>query len=152
MLFGHRTSRSLSCAELTRWANPAPWRDHAPPPCDDSFGPPKVEAARRRQWPKAGPLPARALPGLSFAGVLPNLGVRGRQRARHGSTTELAMAGRFGLWLGRRYLLNKMTLRELIVAYFTHHSILTYLVLIAGSIWLAVTHATGWGPLGAAAV
>ena len=57
------------------------------------------------------------------------------------------MAGHFGLWSGRRYFLNKMTLRELIVAYFTHHSILTYLVLIAGSIWLAVAHATGpWRP------
>ena len=42
------------------------------------------------------------------------------------------MAGHFGLRSGRKYFLNKMTLRELIVAYFTHHSILTYLVLIAG--------------------
>ena len=62
------------------------------------------------------------------------------------------MAGPFGLWSGRRYFLNKMTLRELIVAYFTHHSILTYIVLIAGSTWLAVAHSTApWGPLGAAA-
>ena len=46
-----------------------------------------------------------------------------------------------------------MTLRELIVAYFTHHSILTYLVLIAGSVWVAVAHSTApWGPLGAAAL
>ena len=38
------------------------------------------------------------------------------------------MAAHFGPWSGRKYLLNKMTLRELVVAYFTHHSILTYLL------------------------
>ena len=63
------------------------------------------------------------------------------------------MAGDWGLWSGRKYFLNKMTLGELIVAYFTHHSILSYLVLIAASLWVAVGYATGpWGPLAAAAV
>ena len=63
------------------------------------------------------------------------------------------MAERWGLWSGRKYFLNKMTLGELIVAYFTHHSILTYLALIAASLWVAASQATGpWGPLVAAAV
>jgi sterol desaturase/sphingolipid hydroxylase (fatty acid hydroxylase superfamily) len=63
------------------------------------------------------------------------------------------MAGDWGLWSGRKYFLNKMTLGELIVAYFTHHSILTYLALIAASLWVAISQATGpWGPLAAAAV
>ena len=63
------------------------------------------------------------------------------------------MAAHFGPWSGRKYLLNKMTLRELVVAYFTHHSILTYLVLIAASLWLAIASAQGLrGPLTAASV
>ena len=63
------------------------------------------------------------------------------------------MAGDWGLWSGRKYFLNKMTLGELIVAYFTHHSILTYLALIAASLWVAASQTTGpWGPLVAAAV
>jgi sterol desaturase/sphingolipid hydroxylase (fatty acid hydroxylase superfamily) len=63
------------------------------------------------------------------------------------------MAAHFGPWSGRKYLLNKMTLRELAVAYFTHRSILTYLVLIAACLWLAIASAQGLrGPLTAAAV
>jgi sterol desaturase/sphingolipid hydroxylase (fatty acid hydroxylase superfamily) len=124
-------------------------------PCEAGLSP--VTRADRlrgtRSAQTAQHLLARALLCLSFARALPNLGVRRRRPACHGVTTELAMADHFGLWSGRKYFLNKMTLRELIVAYFTHHSILTYLVLIAGSIWLAVAHAAGsWGPLGAAAV
>jgi sterol desaturase/sphingolipid hydroxylase (fatty acid hydroxylase superfamily) len=90
---------------------------------------------------------------LFFARVLLNLGVRRHSPAQAQSTAELAMAGDWGLWSGRKYFLNKMTLGELIVAYFTHHSILSYLVLIAASLWVAVGYATGpWGPLAAAAV
>lgn len=58
------------------------------------------------------------------------------------------MARRFSLWSGRRYQLNKMTLGELLVAYFTHYSILSYLVLIVVCAWLAVQLASGSaGPL-----
>jgi sterol desaturase/sphingolipid hydroxylase (fatty acid hydroxylase superfamily) len=58
----------------------------------------------------------------------------------------------WGPWGGRRYFLDKMSLRELIVAYFTHHSIIIYLVLAAASIWLAAaTAASPWGPLVSAA-
>ena len=39
------------------------------------------------------------------------------------------MAIGLNLWAGRKYYLNKMTLRELLFAYFTHHSILIYLAL-----------------------
>ena len=56
------------------------------------------------------------------------------------------MAIRLSPWAGRKYYLNKMTLRELLVAYFTHHSILTYLALIAVSIWLAIVFAATPGP------
>ena len=38
-----------------------------------------------------------------------------------------------------------MTLGELVVAYFTHHAILTYLVLIAASLWIAVALGAGRG-------
>jgi sterol desaturase/sphingolipid hydroxylase (fatty acid hydroxylase superfamily) len=56
------------------------------------------------------------------------------------------MAIGLSLWAGRKYYLNKMTLRELLVAYFTHHSILTYLALIAASIWLAIVFDAAPGP------
>ena len=50
------------------------------------------------------------------------------------------------LWAGRKYYLNRMTLRELLVAYLTHHSILTYLALIALAVSLAVIWAETAGP------
>lgn len=63
------------------------------------------------------------------------------------------MAMRGGPWSGQKYFLNKMTFRDLILAYFTHYSIVTYLILIAASLWLAVTTATDlWGPLATAVV
>jgi sterol desaturase/sphingolipid hydroxylase (fatty acid hydroxylase superfamily) len=55
--------------------------------------------------------------------------------------------------VSRRYQLDKMTLAELVVAYFTHYSILVYLVLALAAIGLAVHLAPGWGgPLAAVAV
>ena len=58
------------------------------------------------------------------------------------------MIGSIGPWSGRAYFLNKMTLRELVVAYFTHHSILTYLTLAALGVGLAVgSAASPWPPL-----
>jgi sterol desaturase/sphingolipid hydroxylase (fatty acid hydroxylase superfamily) len=56
------------------------------------------------------------------------------------------MAIGLNLWAGRRYFLNRMSLRELLVAYFTHHSILTYLGLIAASLWVVVTFAPSARP------
>src|SRR5262245_37839783 len=56
------------------------------------------------------------------------------------------MASGLSLWAGRRYQLNRMTLPELLVAYFTHHSILTYLTLTAAGIWLAGLWADRPGP------
>lgn len=56
-------------------------------------------------------------------------------------------------WVNRRYQLDKMTLAELVVAYFTHYSILVYLALALTTILLAVRLATGWaGPLAAVTV
>lgn len=56
-------------------------------------------------------------------------------------------------WAGRRYHLDRMNLRELVWAYFTHHSIIVYLALAAGGIGIAIASAAGpWGPLAAAAV
>jgi hypothetical protein len=58
------------------------------------------------------------------------------------------MAIGLSLWGGRRYQLNKMTLPELLVAYFTHHSILAYLTLAALGIGAAISLATSpWSPL-----
>ena len=56
------------------------------------------------------------------------------------------MASRLNLWAARKYQLNRMTFGDLLVAYFTHHSILTYLALIALSLWLAARLAEGAGP------
>ena len=39
------------------------------------------------------------------------------------------MAVRIGPWAERKYFLDKMTLRDLVQAYFTHYTIMTYLVL-----------------------
>lgn len=41
------------------------------------------------------------------------------------------MLARLSPWHGRKYFLDKMTLGDLVVAYFTHHSILVYLLLAA---------------------
>jgi hypothetical protein len=49
------------------------------------------------------------------------------------------MAIGLSLWAGRRYQLNKMTLPELLVACFTHHSILAYLTLAALGIGAATS-------------
>jgi sterol desaturase/sphingolipid hydroxylase (fatty acid hydroxylase superfamily) len=60
------------------------------------------------------------------------------------------MLARFAPWSGRSYQLNKMTLGELLVAYVTHHSIMTYLVLIVVFSWLAGQLASDWvAPLSA---
>ena len=51
-------------------------------------------------------------------------------------------------WHGRKYFLDKMTLGDLVVAFFTHHSILVYLTLAALGAGYAVAAATDWqGPL-----
>ncbi|HLS68207.1 MAG TPA: sterol desaturase family protein [Kiloniellales bacterium] len=49
-----------------------------------------------------------------------------------------------GPWSGRKYFLDKMTLRDLVVAYFTYYGILVYLLLAAVAIGLAVTLAESW--------
>ena len=56
------------------------------------------------------------------------------------------MAIGLNVWARQKYFLNKMSLRELLVAYFTHHSILTYLGLIVVSVWLVVSFAPSAGP------
>jgi sterol desaturase/sphingolipid hydroxylase (fatty acid hydroxylase superfamily) len=63
------------------------------------------------------------------------------------------MAVQWGLWSGRKYFLNKMTLGELVVAYFSHYAIATYLALIVVTVGIAVASAQGLsGPLAAAGV
>ncbi len=47
-------------------------------------------------------------------------------------------------WAKRDYQLDKMTLRELVVAYFTHYSIQVYLLLAAISSAIAASLAPGW--------
>lgn len=63
------------------------------------------------------------------------------------------MAVKLGPWSGRKYFLNKMTLRDLVGAYFTHHAIMAYLVLAVGCIaYVALNPANYWGPALAAAL
>lgn len=52
----------------------------------------------------------------------------------------------WGPWAERKYFLDKMTLRDLMVAFFTHYSILTYLVLAVGGIVWTVSFATSFWP------
>jgi sterol desaturase/sphingolipid hydroxylase (fatty acid hydroxylase superfamily) len=47
-------------------------------------------------------------------------------------------------WHGRKYFLDKMTLRDLVVAFFTHHSILAYLAIAIAGTGFAVVNAAGW--------
>lgn len=49
-----------------------------------------------------------------------------------------------GPWSGRKYFLDKMTLRDLVIAYFTYYGILVYLLLATAGIVLAVMLAEGW--------
>ncbi len=63
------------------------------------------------------------------------------------------MAPRFGVWAGRQYFLDKMTLRDLVRAYFTYYAILAYLALAAITIVLTFAwSASPWPPLLAAAL
>lgn len=55
------------------------------------------------------------------------------------------MLGRFGTWAGQKYQLDKMSLSDLVVAYFTHYSIQVYLVLAILSIAATFYLAEGWG-------
>jgi sterol desaturase/sphingolipid hydroxylase (fatty acid hydroxylase superfamily) len=63
------------------------------------------------------------------------------------------MLARWASWTNREYNLEKMTLRELVIAFFTHYSIQAYLVLAVLGLVLAVAWAeTVWAPLRAATV
>ena len=58
------------------------------------------------------------------------------------------MLAKLSPWHGRKYLLDRMTLGDLVVAFFTHHSILLYLGLAAAALGYAVATAADWrGPL-----
>lgn len=54
------------------------------------------------------------------------------------------MIARYGFWNNRRYSLQKMTLRELVGAYFQYYAINAYLVLGTLSVGLAVVNVTNW--------
>ncbi|MDF2094650.1 sterol desaturase family protein [Aquibaculum arenosum] len=63
------------------------------------------------------------------------------------------MSPAIGPWSGRKYFLDKMTLRDLVIAYFTYYAILVYLLLAAGAIALTLYWAEGWiGPALAAGI
>ena len=57
---------------------------------------------------------------------------------------------KLGVWSGRKYFLDKMSLGELVKAYFTYYAILVYLLLAAAAIALAAAWATEPWPLAAA--
>ncbi len=51
-------------------------------------------------------------------------------------------------WIHKRYQLDKMSLRELVIAYFTHYSIIVYYLLASLSLAAAIRWAENWtGPL-----
>ncbi|XHC51978.1 sterol desaturase family protein [Algihabitans albus] len=59
----------------------------------------------------------------------------------------------FGVWAGRKYFLDKMSLGDLVKAYFTYYAILVYLALAAAAIALSVALSDGLlAPLLSAAV
>lgn len=53
---------------------------------------------------------------------------------------------RFGFWKRRKHYLNKMTLRQLVVAYFQYYAIQIYLLIAVISGYVAITHLTGVVP------
>jgi sterol desaturase/sphingolipid hydroxylase (fatty acid hydroxylase superfamily) len=63
------------------------------------------------------------------------------------------MFERWASWTNREYNLDKMTLRQLVIAFFTHYSIQVYLLLAAVGIVLAALWAeTVWAPVRSALV
>lgn len=61
------------------------------------------------------------------------------------------MLARINPWQGRKYLLDKMTLSDLLSAFFMHYSIQVYLLLAVLATAFAVTFAPSWhGPVSAA--
>ena len=57
------------------------------------------------------------------------------------------MLAKLSPWHGRKYFLDRMTLGDLVVAFFTHHSILVYLGLAALGAGYAVATTEAWrGP------
>ena len=54
------------------------------------------------------------------------------------------MLARTNPWQGRKYLLDKMSLNDLLVAFFTHYSIQIYLLLAVVAVAFAATYAPGW--------
>ena len=54
------------------------------------------------------------------------------------------MLARTNPWQGRKYLLDKMSLNDLLVAFFTHYSIQIYLLLAVIAVAFAATYAPGW--------
>ena len=54
------------------------------------------------------------------------------------------MLAKLSPWHGRKYFLDRMSLGDLTVAFFTHHSILVYLGLAALAVGYAVAAATDW--------
>ncbi len=54
------------------------------------------------------------------------------------------MLARTSPWQGRKYFLDKMTLNDLLGAFFTHYSVIVYLVLAVLAAFIAATSAPSW--------
>jgi sterol desaturase/sphingolipid hydroxylase (fatty acid hydroxylase superfamily) len=54
------------------------------------------------------------------------------------------LLGKYGPWSDKRYQLDKMSLGELALAFFTHYSIQAYILLFAVSLAIAVAWSDGW--------
>ncbi len=53
---------------------------------------------------------------------------------------------RLGFWSGKKYFLNKMTLKELVAAYFQYYAISAYIVIGLASAWVGFKYATALVP------
>lgn len=54
------------------------------------------------------------------------------------------MVARFGFWKDRHHHLNKMTLKQLVAAYFQYYAIQGYIATTLLCTWAAVTYGTDW--------
>jgi len=62
------------------------------------------------------------------------------------------VALKFGFWAGHRYNLARMNMRELVRAYISHYAVATYFAFAAASFVAAISLATAWVPVLAAAI
>lgn len=58
----------------------------------------------------------------------------------------MSMIAKYGFWGNKQYHLNKMTLNQLVAAYFQYYAIQAYLLCAAGALYVSINYATAWIP------